>query len=372
MAEVELRNIVKRYGSVEVVKDLSLQIKDSEFLVLVGSSGCGKSTTLRMIAGLEEPDSGEIWIGGKKIDGLPPRDRDIAMVFQNYALYPHLTVFDNIAFSLQLRKIPKNEIQSRVYRAAEVLGIESLLKRRPKELSGGQRQRVALARALVRQPQVFLLDEPLSNLDAKLRAQTRTELKRLHQQIRSTFVYVTHDQVEAMTMGDTIAVMRDGVIVQLGNPKDVYEFPVNRFVAGFIGSPAMNFLPGALVDLSDGTATVRIGDQTLAFPARGIERFRNGEVLLGIRPEAIGLKGTKGEAELAATIEVIEPSGSRTYLHLRCEGHPLVAEVETAAVPLLRPGSRMTCSIKINQLHVFDPQTEDTVLSTARLQAVRC
>ena len=373
MAEVELRNIVKNYGPVEVVKDLSLQIKDHEFLVLVGPSGCGKTTTLRMIAGLEEADRGQIFIGGRDITRLPPRDRDIAMVFQNYALYPHMSVFDNISFSLQLRKIPKNEIQSRVYSAAEVLGIEALLKRRPKELSGGQRQRVALARALVRQPQAFLMDEPLSNLDAKLRAQTRTELKRLHQQIHSTIVYVTHDQVEALTMGDTIAVMKDGLIVQMGTPKEVYETPNSKFVAGFIGSPAMNFLPGILIGLSEGMATVRICEQNLFFPARGLEHYLRKEITVGIRPEAIGLKANKGESEIQTTVEVVEPSGSRTFLHLQCEGYPLVAEVETAAVPLLRPGRRMTCSIDTHQLHLFDPNSEVAVLHTASLMAAgRC
>lgn len=370
MAEVELKNIFKSYGTVPVVKDLSLHIKDHEFLVLVGGSGCGKTTTLRMIAGLETPDSGEILIGGRRMEHLPPRDRDIAMVFQNYALYPHLTVFDNIAFSLQLRKLPRNEIQSRVYRAAEILGIEALLARRPKQLSGGQRQRVALARALVRQPQVFLMDEPLSNLDAKLRAQTRTELKRLQQQIQATFVYVTHDQIEAMTMGDRIAVMRDGIIEQLGTPREIYESPATQFVAGFIGSPAMNFVPGVITDISDGMATMLIGNQSIVFPAYGIDSYLHQQVTLGIRPEAISFKGREASAELHTTVEVIEPSGSRTYLHLQCEGNPLVAEVETSAVPLMRPGSKLTCSIRTTQLHLFDPQSERTILNTAFLPSV--
>jgi multiple sugar transport system ATP-binding protein len=323
-----------------------------------------------MIAGLETPDSGDISISGQRINDLAPRDGDISMVFQNYALYPHLSVFDNIAFSLQLRKLPRNEIQSRVYRAAEILGIEALLARRPKELSGGQRQRVALARALVRQPQVFLMDEPLSNLDAKLRTQTRTEIKRLQQQIQATFIYVTHDQIEAMTMGDRIAVMRDGIIEQLGTPKEIYESPTSQFVAGFIGNPPMNFVSAIVTDLSDGLATLLVGNQRLDIPATGIERFLHQRVILGIRPEAIGFKGREASAELHTTVEVVEPSGSRTYLHLQCEGNPLVAEVETSAVPLLRPGSKLTCCIRTSQLHLFDPQTERTVLSTSTVPVV--
>ncbi len=243
MARVQFEHIYKRFGKVEVVHDVSIDIKDKEFLVLVGPSGCGKSTCLRMVAGLEEPSEGEIYIGDRLVNGVDPKDRDIAMVFQNYALYPHMTVFDNMAFGLKLRHFQKNDIKKRVEEAAGILGLEQLLKRKPKELSGGQRQRVALGRAIVREAQVFLMDEPLSNLDAKLRVATRAEIIKLHQRIQTTVVYVTHDQVEAMTMGDRIAVLNGGIIQQLGAPQELYDHPSNIFVAGFIGSPAMNFLP---------------------------------------------------------------------------------------------------------------------------------
>jgi multiple sugar transport system ATP-binding protein len=374
MAEVELRDVVKRYGPVEVVKRLSLQIHDHEFLVLVGSSGCGKSTTLRMVAGLETPDSGDVLIGGRRVNDVPPKDRDIAMVFQNYALYPHLSVFENVAFSLELRRTPKAEIQTKVQRAAEMLGIAHLLTRKPKELSGGQRQRVALARALVRQPQVFLMDEPLSNLDAQLRAQTRVEIKRLHQQIQSTIIYVTHDQVEAMTMGDRIAVMKDGVIVQLDTPKEIYEFPADMFVAGFIGSPSMNFLRGVLAEIDGQTATVRVQGQALTLPAdpNRLSALKGQEVVLGIRPEALILKHqlrNEHVQELLTRVEVVEPSGSRTFLHLSCEGQPMIAEVETLAVPLLKPGATLPLYVNLNQLHLFDAGTGRNVMATSRLVA---
>jgi multiple sugar transport system ATP-binding protein len=295
------------------------------------------------------------------------------MVFQNYALYPHLSVFDNVAFSLQLRKTPKPEIQTKVQRAAEILGIDHLLKRKPKELSGGQRQRVALARAIVRQPQVFLMDEPLSNLDAQLRAATRVELKRLHQQLQATIVYVTHDQVEAMTMGDRIAVMRNGVIVQLDTPKEIYEFPVDMFVAGFIGSPSMNFLRGTLVALGPEGATVQLKDQRLTLPVSepgAIAHLQGKAVVVGIRPEALILKHQLRDetvAELNTAVEVVEPSGSRTFLHLHCEGQPMVAEVETLAVPLLKPGSALPLYVNLNLLHLFDAETEKNVLATSRV-----
>src|SRR5271169_3129311 len=261
MAEVSLRNVVKRFDNVEVVRNISLDIPDNEFVVLVGPSGCGKSTTLRMIAGLEEISAGDIYIGGEVVNDLPPKDRDIAMVFQNYALYPHMSVFENMSFGLKLRKISKDEIKKRVDHAARILDIAELLDRKPKALSGGQRQRVAMGRAIVRNPKVFLFDEPLSNLDAKLRVQMRTEIKRVHQKVRTTTVYVTHDQVEAMTLADRVVVMNGGIIEQVGPPQELYHFPATKFVAGFIGSPAMNFLPVRVEDGTGGGLAVRVSDQ---------------------------------------------------------------------------------------------------------------
>src|ERR1700748_903585 len=263
MADVSLRKVIKRYEDVEAVRGIDLEIADHEFVVLVGPSGCGKSTTLRMIAGLEEITGGEIWIGGDVVNDVPPRDRDIAMVFQNYALYPHMSVFDNMAFGLKLRKFPKDEIRRRVDEAARILDIGMLLERKPRALSGGQRQRVAMGRAIVRNPKVFLFDEPLSNLDAKLRVQMRTEIKKVHQTVRTTTVYVTHDQVEAMTLADRVVVMNHGVIEQVGSPQDLYHNPKTRFVAGFIGSPAMNFLPARVQDGMNGSLAVRVTDQIL-------------------------------------------------------------------------------------------------------------
>src|SRR3989449_2550613 len=255
MSRVQFEHVYKRFGKVEIVHDVNLDVKDKEFLVLVGPSGCGKSTCLRMVAGLEDLSEGDIYIGDKLVNGVPPKDRDIAMVFQNYALYPHMTVYDNMAFGLKLRHFPKDQIQKRVEEAGEILGLQQLLKRKPKELSGGQRQRVALGRAIVREPQVFLLDEPLSNLDAKLRVQTRAEITKIHQRVATTFIYVTHDQVEAMTMGTRIALLNAGIIQQIGPPQELYDHPSNLFVAGFIGSPAMNFFTGAKV-VTDGDKTI--------------------------------------------------------------------------------------------------------------------
>ncbi len=372
MAEVELRHVVKRYGAVEVVKDLSLQIAHHEFLVLVGASGCGKSTTLRLVAGLEGADSGDILIGARRVNSVPPKDRDVAMVFQNYALYPHLSVQDNIAFSMQLRRAPRAEIEAKVRKAADTLGLGALLARKPKELSGGQRQRVALARALVREPAVFLMDEPLSNLDAQLRAQTRVEIKKLHQRLDATVIYVTHDQTEAMTMGDRIAVMSKGEIAQLATPREVYEAPVNMFVAGFIGSPGMNFLRGTLAGLGTDGATVVLGDQRLVLPLADpapIAGLVGQPVILGVRPEAVLLGAQlRGErvGELRAEVEVVEPSGARTYLHLRCEGMPLVADVDTLSAPELAPGDALPVFVNLAQVHVFDAATERTALHTAR------
>jgi multiple sugar transport system ATP-binding protein len=364
MAEVELRQVVKRYGDVQVVKDLSLRIHDHEFLVLVGASGCGKSTTLRMVAGLETADAGDILIGDKRVNALPPKDRDIAMVFQNYALYPHLSVFDNIAFSMQLRRAPKSEIDLKVKRAADTLGLAPLLTRKPKELSGGQRQRVALARALVREPRVFLMDEPLSNLDAQLRAQTRVELKRLHQRLSATIIYVTHDQTEAMTMGDRIAVMSAGEIAQLDTPREIYEAPVNMFVAGFIGSPGMNFLRGTLMNAT----TVQFGSQTLALPLADptpLAHLVGKDVVVGIRPESVTL-APQG-VPLRVEIDVVEPSGARTYLHTRVDDQVLVADLDTLGTPTLKPGEALTVYVDLGHIHVFDAATERSALHTARV-----
>src|SRR5687767_11586031 len=289
MASVTFENVVKQFGDVKAVNDLNIQVADKEFLVLVGPSGCGKTTALRSLAGLEEITSGNIRIGDRIVNDVAPKDRDIAMVFQSYALYPHMSVYDNMAFGLKLRKRPKAEIDRRVKEAAEILGIQTLLQRKPKQLSGGQRQRVALGRAIVREPQVFLMDEPLSNLDAKLRVQTRTEIIKLHQRIRTTTIYVTHDQVEAMTMGDRIAVLRDGLLQQLDSPQNLYDHPANTFVAGFIGSPAMNFFPvsvaadGNNLMLTNSFLNLPVPDQF----ARRLERFRDRKILFGIRPEDI-------------------------------------------------------------------------------------
>jgi multiple sugar transport system ATP-binding protein len=370
MAEIELRRVVKRYGTQPVVRDLSLKIEDGEFLVLVGASGCGKSTTLRMIAGLESADSGDLLIGQRRVNDVPPRDRDLAMVFQSYALYPHLSVADNIGFSLELRGVPRDQLRARVLQAAASLQLEALLDRKPKALSGGQRQRVALARAIVREPQAFLMDEPLSNLDAKLRAETRVELKRLHQRLATTTVYVTHDQTEAMTMGDRIAVMQHGEVAQLATPREVYEAPANLFVAGFIGSPGMNVLRGRL-DVQAGGVVFRLGEQALCLEGVAVEQVATligGEALLGLRPETLSLgAASDGAPELRGTVEVVEPSGSRTYVHLGCEGQRLVADLDTLATPDLGPGAAITLRLRADQLHLFDPATERAVLHTSRL-----
>ena len=377
MAEVKLKNIVKTFGeNVHIIKNLTLEIHDGEFLVLVGGSGCGKSTTLRLIAGLETCNSGDIMIGTKRVNDLPPKDRDIAMVFQNYALYPHMTVYENIAFGLKLRKINVNIIKKKVSEAAEMLDLTQYLQRKPKELSGGQRQRVALGRAIVRDAQVLLFDEPLSNLDAKLRTQTRTEIKKLHQKMKTTTVYVTHDQTEAMTMGDRIAVMRDGIIQQLDTPKECYEFPLNLFVAGFIGSPSMNFLK---VNVSE------IGAKSLDLIAEGlhlrvpynssitdISAYKGKEVILGIRPEHIAIASNKdGEDKyscLQSWLEVVEPSGSRTYLHASIgKKHHITAEVDTTTIiGDLVSGTDISLSIDVNRVHLIDVQTEKTILSTQK------
>jgi multiple sugar transport system ATP-binding protein len=375
LAEVKLKNIIKTFGNVEIIKNLTLEIHDGEFLVLVGGSGCGKSTTLRLIAGLETCSSGDIMIGEKKVNDLPPKDRNIAMVFQNYALYPHMSVYENIAFGLKLRKVNSSIIKKKVNEAAEMLSLTQYLHRKPKELSGGQRQRVALGRAIVRDAQVFLMDEPLSNLDAKLRTQTRTEIKKLHQKLRTTTVYVTHDQTEAMTMGDRIAVMKDGIIQQLATPKEAYEFPSNLFVAGFIGSPSMNFIRVTLTDLGTKTIDVRAEGLHLKLPydpnITDISSYKDKEMILGIRPEHISLTDGQDQEDkfrcLQSWIEVMEPSGSRTYLHLTIgKQHQFTAEIDTSLSGGLNAGSDITLYVDINRVHLIDPATEKTILSTQK------
>ena len=335
MANVNLKNVFKVYpGNVTAVRDVNLEIKDKEFVVLVGPSGCGKSTTLRMIAGLEEITDGTIDIDGRIVNDVPPKDRDIAMVFQNYALYPHMTVYKNMAFGLKLRKFPKAEIDERVREAARILNIEELLERKPKALSGGQRQRVAVGRAIVRQPKAFLFDEPLSNLDAKMRVQMRMEISKLHHQLASTMIYVTHDQVEAMTMGDRIVVMKDGLIQQVDAPLNIYEHPANRFVAGFIGSPPMNFFEGTLSQRSDGlyftegTFSVRVED----VHAKKLLEANLDTVVLGIRPEniqdSVFAVNPSPESLIKAKVEVIEPMGAEVFLYLTVGEHSFVARVD--------------------------------------------
>jgi multiple sugar transport system ATP-binding protein len=363
MGRVLLEHVSKRFDSVTAVDDLTIDIRDEEFLVLVGPSGCGKTTALRMVAGLEEASAGSIFIGTRRVNDLAPRDRDIAMVFQSYALYPHMSVYDNMAFGLKLHKIPKPEIGRRVQDAAKILGIEGLLQRKPKQLSGGQRQRVALGRAIVREPQAFLMDEPLSNLDAKLRVETRAQIIKLHHRLRTTTIYVTHDQTEAMTMGDRIAVMRDGVLQQLDTPQGLYDRPRNVFVAGFIGTPAMNMLTMG-VSAENGAVTLRRDTVSLPSPAALASALRshNGkDVLIGIRPEDIHEERGQGEelAPLMAQVDVVEPLGSEAYLYVICGGNNLIARVggRTQA----RPGEQVQLWVNTNHIHAFDPVSEESL-----------
>jgi multiple sugar transport system ATP-binding protein len=350
MAEVKVRDLFKSYGSTEVIHGLEVDIEDGEFVVLVGPSGCGKSTLLRMIAGLEGITAGEISIGGRVVNNLPPAERDIAMVFQNYALYPHKTVGANMAFSLRMKGMPKSEIATRVNRAAEVLGLVPYLDRYPRALSGGQRQRVAMGRAIVRDPQVFLFDEPLSNLDAKLRVQMRAEIRELHQRLNSTTVYVTHDQIEAMTMADKIVVMQNGYIEQVGSPLDVYDSPANTFVAGFIGSPAMNMLEGEVRSTGTGLE-LDIGQTSLALPA--MSALKEGQkISAGIRPEDL----TPSETGLLAKIAVIEPTGSETHLLLRGNDQDLTSVLRERRN--YSPGQDIYLSADPHTLHIFDYQSK--------------
>jgi multiple sugar transport system ATP-binding protein len=354
MATVTFEHVWKKYGEVVAVNDLNLEIQDGEFMVLVGPSGCGKTTSLRMIAGLEEISQGTMRIGDRTVNDLAPKDRDVAMVFQSYALYPHMTVRDNLAFGLKLRKVPKDEIKRRVDEAARTTELTNLLDRKPKQLSGGQRQRVALGRAIVREPAVFLMDEPLSNLDAKLRVATRAELARLHQRLKTTTVYVTHDQVEAMTMGDRIAVMSNGLLQQVGSPQDLYRTPVNRFVAGFIGSPSMNFVDVEVVH-DNGQTALRSGEGLdWPLPPR-LAAALNGATKLtaGIRPEHLDLGDVEGEyAVMRANIDVVEFLGNEELLHARVGDKEVVAVVDSSH--RVKPGDVLDLKVPLDHLHLFD------------------
>lgn len=395
MASLELKNIYKVYPSgVTAVTDFNLDIEDKEFIVFVGPSGCGKSTTLRMIAGLEEISSGELYIGGTLVNNLAPKDRDIAMVFQNYALYPHMTVYDNMAFGLKLRKVPKPEIDQRVKEAARILGLEMYLSRKPKALSGGQRQRVALGRAIVREPKVFLLDEPLSNLDAKLRAQMRTEITKLHNRLATTFIYVTHDQIEAMTMGTRIVVMKDGFMQQVDAPLNLYDYPVNQFVAGFIGTPQMNFFDAKLVG-SNGKVFVEFGPDKVELPKEkvdlivGLDKYLNTdkEVIFGIRPEDIhddeNWVNSKA-AKIEVKVDVLEALGVETILYCKTgavqeaeeileegqiksiieAGPNMIAKVDSRS--LSKAGQTIKVALDLAHCHLFDKNTEITILAKSQ------
>lgn len=365
MASLSLKHIYKKYpGGVTAVSDFCLEIKDKEFLILVGPSGCGKSTTLRMIAGLEEISEGELFIGDRLVNDVAPKDRDIAMVFQNYALYPHMSVFDNMAFGLKLCKTPKEEIKRRVEEAARILDITHLLDRKPKALSGGQKQRVALGRAIVRSPKVFLLDEPLSNLDAKLRATMRTELTKIHQRVGTTFVYVTHDQTEAMTMATRIVVMKDGLIQQVDTPQNLYDYPVNLFVAGFIGTPQMNFINSVLEKKGE-DLYVTFGSNSLKLPPEkasnpALKEYIGKEVVLGIRPECIHEDAASiramSDAVIETDVEVTELMGAEIYLYLVAEETNMIARVSARSTA--RAGDIINVAFDMSRVHIFDKDTE--------------
>ncbi len=359
MATVSFEHVTKRYGEVTAVDDLSLDIIDGEFMVFVGPSGCGKTTSLRMIAGLEDITAGLLRIADRVVNDVAPKDRDIAMVFQSYALYPHMTVRDNLAFGLKLRKVPKTEIDKRVADAAQILDLGKYLDRKPKELSGGQRQRVALGRAIVREPAVFLMDEPLSNLDAKLRVQTRAEILRLHQRLQTTMVYVTHDQTEAMTMGTRIAVMSDGKLQQVGPPQELYDTPVNKFVAGFIGSPAMNFIEVATVAAGDGVRLEGPG-VTLPVPDRlrqAIGTAAGRSLVAGFRPEHFTIGGEIGAtAKFAATADVVEYLGNEELIHATVAGRDIVALLSSEH--RVKPGDAMDLQVPLEKVHLFDPESD--------------
>ena len=368
MASLSLKHINKTYpNGFEAVKDFNLEIEDKEFIIFVGPSGCGKSTTLRMIAGLEEISKGELWIGDKLVNDVEPKDRDIAMVFQNYALYPHMSVYDNMAFSLKLSKVPKDEIDKAVHEAAKILDIEHLLDRKPKALSGGQRQRVAMGRAIVRNPKVFLMDEPLSNLDAKLRVQMRTEISKLHQKLGTTIIYVTHDQTEALTLGTRIVVMRDGIVQQVDSPIELYNKPKNLFVAGFIGSPQMNFV-GATVEKAGDTVKLVFGSNSVKLPAAKAKvlldkGYEGKEVIFGIRPEDI--KDTKEfiasspDSVLETTVRVYEMLGAEVFLYLSAGNDELTVRVEPNTPA--RTGDTVKVALDVEKIHIFDKDTEEVI-----------
>ena len=369
MASLSFKHIYKKYpGGVTAVSDFCLEVKDKEFLVLVGPSGCGKSTTLRMIAGLEEITEGELFIGDRLVNDIAPKDRDIAMVFQNYALYPHMTVFDNMAFGLKLRKVPKEEIKRKVEEAARILDITHLLDRRPKALSGGQKQRVALGRAIVREPKVFLLDEPLSNLDAKLRATMRTELTKIHQKLGITFVYVTHDQVEAMTMATRIVVMKDGLIQQVDTPQNLYDLPTNVFVAGFIGTPQMNFINATIIKKGE-DVFVKWGKNEIKLPAEkasnpALADYIGKEVIAGLRPECLHDEpmylSSMAETTIDAFVEVTELMGAEIYLYIVSEEQNLIARVSSRSTA--RSGDTIKIALDASRIHIFDKDTEKCII----------
>jgi len=363
MAQVVISSLNKKYDEVHAVKDVNLDIRNKEFVVLVGPSGCGKTTTLRMVAGLESITSGRIMIDDTVVNDLPPMDRDIAMVFQNYALYPHMSVYDNMAFGLKMRKFAKAEIDKRVREAGDVLGIQELLKRKPRQLSGGQRQRVALGRAIVRHPRVFLFDEPLSNLDAKLRVQMRVELKKLHERLGTTAIYVTHDQVEAMTLGDRVVVMRDGRVQQVGEPLELYNQPTNRFVAGFIGSPAMNFASVRIQQESSAVWATGEGIRVKLPPAQAarLTPYSGNEVALGVRPEdmRIAAEADSGEMTIDAEVEVVERLGSEILLDVKVGAATMVASVDPTVTAKMH--DRLRLSLNPDRLHFFDNTTEAAI-----------
>ena len=373
MAIVRLEHVWKRFDNdVVAVRDVSLEARDGEFLVLVGPSGCGKSTVLRMVAGLEEISGGAVYIDDRRVNDVPARNRDIAMVFQNYALYPHMTVADNMAFALRLRGVPKQEVRRRVENAAEILDIKPYLNRRPKQLSGGQRQRVALGRAIVREPKAFLMDEPLSNLDAKLRVQTRAEIVKLHQRIGTTTIYVTHDQVEAMTMGNRIAVLRDGVLQQIDTPRRLFDHPVNAFVAGFIGSPAMNLIRMRVLGDGGGIALQREDVRIAAPPrhARALGPYRDREIIVGLRPDALTDHRPSDEhaVRVPATVEVVELLGSEAYVYALLGGQTLIGRVAPAFEHT--PGDAVQLWANLDAMHLFDPETETSVMEGAAVIGV--
>ena len=367
MASLSLKHINKKYpNGFEAVKDFNLEIADKEFIIFVGPSGCGKSTTLRMVAGLEDISSGELYIGDKLVNDVEPKDRDIAMVFQNYALYPHMTVYDNMAFGLKLRKVPKDEIDKMVREAARILDLEALLDRKPKALSGGQRQRVAMGRAIVRSPKVFLMDEPLSNLDAKLRGQMRVEISRLHQRLGTTIIYVTHDQTEAMTLGTRIVVMKDGVVQQVDTPQNLYQKPQNLFVAGFMGSPQMNFLD-AVVEVKGDVANLKIAGKSIPLPAAKSKKLIDGgyngkTVTFGIRPEDVYDSEafvSSAPCVFESTIKVYELLGAEVYLYFDLAEFPITARVDSRTSA--RPGDTVKFAFDVEKIHVFDKETEQTI-----------